>query len=580
MTAVDAIVLAGGLARRMGGIDKPGLVIGGRSLLATALAAVAGCARTVVVGPHRPDLDTAIRQTRERPPGSGPVAAIEAGLRALDADPAPLVVILAADMPFLTAAAITRLRDRQAESGADAVFAADDAGRPQYLVGLWRRDALVGALEKLASPVDQPMKALVPADTVLVEVAGVTDVDTEDQVRAARTATGEPPSPLTLEQARQVLRDELTRLTPYRAELRSARGATLAEPLTAAGPLPRFDVSAMDGYAVAGEGPWRLRADIGYAGGRRASGLLTGEAVRIATGAHVPVGASGVLRDEFAEIDVDGVLHRLPDTPHRDDIRRQGEERVPGDPVAPAGLPVTSALISAAASVEVTDALVRGPVRARIVMTGDEIRGEGPLRTGQIRDSIGPILPNMLSHYGIRTEDRVHLRDTAHGFDEILSATDDVDLLVVVGATGGGAADQLRGAVARSGARVPVPRLRLRPGGSTLVAELTRGTTVLGLPGNPFAALAILMALADALVAGRTGASARRPLTGPLHNAAAVAGPVARIVPARMAPEGGWIGDRHVHTAHLGGLVDRDGLVVVPADAEDGVIVEFLPLPA
>ncbi|MBH0775684.1 NTP transferase domain-containing protein [Nocardia bovistercoris] len=589
MTAVDAIVLAGGRATRMGGIDKPGLVIGGRSLLSTALDAVASsCARTVVVGPYRQDLDAAVRQVRETPPGAGPVAALEAGLAACADDPAPLVVALAADMPFLTGSVVAELVRHQAESGADAVFAADDTGRPQYLLGVWRREALTGALAKLDTPVNQPMKALVPVDTVVVEMSGISDVDTPEQVREARAEAGdtagaeqaEDRAPLSLEQARDVLRTGLTRLAPRRAELRGVRGAALAESLTARGPLPRFDVSAMDGYAVAGEGPWRLRADIGFAGGERPSGLLLGEAVRIATGAHVPDGASGVLRDEFAEIRPDAVLHRVPGTPVRDDIRRCGEDRETGDTVAPQGSPVTSALISAAASVEVTDGMVRGPVRARIVMTGDEIRGEGPLHAGQTRDSIGPVLPDILAHYGIRADDRVHLRDTPHGFDEILSAADDVDLLVIVGATGGGAADQLREAVARAHVRVLVHRLRLRPGGSTLVAETLSGVTVLGLPGNPFAALATLMTLADAVVAGRTGAGARRPLTGPLHNASAVSAAVTRIVPARIAAEGGWTGDPHIRTAHLGGLVDRDGIVVVPSEARDGAIVEFLPLPA
>lgn len=357
------------------------------------------------------------------------------------------------------------------------------------------------------------------------------------------------------------------------------RGAALASPLTAAGPLPRFDVSAMDGYAVSGDGPWRLRRDVGFAGGRRPVGLLSGEALRIATGAHVPDDTTGVLRDEFVRV-ADDTLYRLPDTPLRDDIRRRGEDRELGDLVAPDGTPVTAALVSAAASVEVTAAPVRGPVRARITMTGDEIRSEGPLQRGQTRDSIGPILPELLSWYGIRTTDRVHLRDTPHGFDEVLAAAADCDLLVIVGATGSGAADQLRAAVTRAEARILVRRLRLRPGGSTIVAELASGTTVLGLPGNPFAAVATLMALAPAIVAGRTGAAPARPLRGPLRNAAAIAGPVARVVPARAAAGGGWLGDPAIRTAHLGGLVDRDGLVIVPVDAVDDAIVEFLPCAA
>lgn len=577
MITVDAIVLAGGRATRMGGVDKPGIVIGGQSMLDAALSAVASCTRTVVVGPHRPGLGPQLRQVQEVPAGSGPVAAIATGLRALDECdfPADLVVVLAADLPFLTVAAVDELIGHATESGADAVFAADESGRPQYLVGVWRRTALLAGLERLDSLVNQPMKALVPVDTMMVPLPGAADCDTPDDVRRARANS----APLALDEARSVLRRSISRLPARQVTLRSAPGAALAAPLIAAEALPRFDVSAMDGYAVAGDGPWRLRHDVGFAGGRRPVGLLPGETVRIATGAHVPEGTGAVVRDEFVRVDAEGLLHRLPDSPIRDDVRRRGEDWQPGDVIAPEGTPVSAALLSAATAAEVAAATVRGPVRARIVMTGDEIRSEGPLHTGQTRDSLGPVLPDLLSRFGIHPLDRVHLRDTPNGFDEVLSAAIDCELLVIVGATGGGAADQLRDALDRTNAQILVHRLRLRPGGSTVVAETGGGTVVLGLPGNPFAAVATLLALSPAIVDGLTGRIPARNTVGPLHNASEISGSASRIVPARAVAEGGWIGDPNIRTAHLAGLLHRDGLVVVPAGATDGTLVEFLPLP-
>ncbi|WP_039826212.1 NTP transferase domain-containing protein [Nocardia testacea] len=589
--APDVIVLAGGRASRMGGVDKPGLVVGGRSMLETALAAVASLGRTVVVGPPRPELAAHIVQTREPEPGSGPVAAVAAGLAALGAEPASRIVVLAADLPFLTDAVIGELVRQSADF--DAVFAADPSGRPQYLIGVWRTEPLAARLAELDSVLNQPMKALVPRRTNIVALPGVDDCDTPGEIAAARSALGHramgesaPPASradaaaVSLDRARELLRTGLSRLPERVADLHAVRGAALAAPLAAAEALPRFDVSAMDGYAVAGDGPWELRADIGFAGGQRPDGLRPGEAVRIATGAQVPEGTARVLRDEFARVSGDRVLHRLPETPVRSDIRRRGEDRAPGDEIAPAGTAVTPALVSAAAAVEVTTATVRGPVRARIVMTGDEIRSSGPLQAGQTRDSIGPILPELLAAQGVAVFDRVHLRDTAHGFDQVLATAADCDLLVVVGATGGGAADQLRGALDRCEARFLVSRLALRPGGSTVVAELSSGTTVLGLPGNPYAAIATLLALVPVIVAGRTGAPEPRRARGPLRNAGEISGPVARIVPARYAtqPGGGWVGDPSIRTAHLGGLIDRDGLVVVPAGAHDDDHVEFIPL--
>ncbi|WP_084523009.1 NTP transferase domain-containing protein [Nocardia inohanensis] len=580
MTTVDAIVLAGGRASRMGGVDKPAIVVGGQSMLDAALTAVAGCDRTVVVGPHRPELPPEILQAQEIPAGAGPVAAIAAGLGALDGCefPAGLIVVLAADMPFLTAAAIGELLSHARESGSDAVFAADASGRPQYLVGVWRRGALTAALKHLDSLVNRPMKALVPVDTAMVALPGVDDCDTPEDIRHARVSAGRTAAPASLDEARETLRRNISQLPARRSPVRSARGAALAEPLLAVEALPRFDVSAMDGYAVSGDGPWQLRRDIGFAGGQRPVGLLDGEAVRIATGAHVPDGTGTVVRDEFVTVGADGLLHRLPDSPIRDDVRRRGEDWQPGFELAPAGAPVTAALISVAASAEVSTVAVRGPVRARIVMTGDEIRSEGPLHTGQTRDSLGPILPDLLSWFGVTTVDRVHLRDTANAFDEVLTAATDCDLLIIVGATGGGAADQLRATLDRAEARILLRRLHLRPGGSTVAAQLASGPVVLGLPGNPFAATATLLALIHATLEGLTGATPTRPVRGPLHNAAEIAGPAPRIVPARCHHDGGWTGDGHLRTAHLAGLLDRDGLVIVPPHAADGDTVEFIPL--
>lgn len=70
MSTVDAIVLAGGRASRMGGVDKPAIVVGGRSMLDAALSAVSDCTRIVVVGPHRPELSPEILQAQEVPAGA------------------------------------------------------------------------------------------------------------------------------------------------------------------------------------------------------------------------------------------------------------------------------------------------------------------------------------------------------------------------------------------------------------------------------------------------------------------------------------------------------------------------------
>ncbi|MFE9766875.1 DUF6457 domain-containing protein [Streptomyces sp. NPDC005808] len=101
----DAVVLAGGAARRLGGVDKPAVRVGGRPLLDRVLAACAGAATTVVVAEPRSTARPVV-WAREDPPGGGPLAALGAGLRHTTAE---FVVVLSADLPFLEAGTVRRL---------------------------------------------------------------------------------------------------------------------------------------------------------------------------------------------------------------------------------------------------------------------------------------------------------------------------------------------------------------------------------------------------------------------------------------------------------------------------------------
>ncbi len=440
LTHVEAVIVAGGRATRMGGVDKPALTVGGRRMLDTALAAVEGCARVTVIGPHRDDLDPHVLQIQETPPGGGPVAALAA------ADPvADLVVTLAADLPFVTPKTVSALLEALNEdTRAEAAFAMDETGRVQFLLAAWRTPALAARLAALGGDVaNRPMKALVPERYVTVAVPEATDCDTPDDLRAARAGSATVQVATDPGHARRMLREALVPLPSRIAAVEDARGTTLAAPLVAAEALPRVRTSAMDGYAVAGDGPWLLRDEIRYAGDGGSLTLHDGEAARIATGAHLPTGATAVVRDEFVRVE-NGLVSRLPDAPIRDDARRRGEDWEPGTILAPAGTAVSPAVVSAAASGEVTAVEVRGPVRVHIALTGDEIRRTGPLREGQTRDSLGPVLPDFVRWCGAVVVGDGHLRDTADGFDALFAGTD-ADAIVIVGATGGGAADQLRG---------------------------------------------------------------------------------------------------------------------------------------
>ncbi len=196
------IVLAGGRASRLGGADKPGLVVGGQTLLGAVVAAgtEAGARPIVVVGPARPDIadarrGSALRVVSEEPPGSGPVPALRRGLAELDTPGAqdteaePWVAVLAADLPFLRAAHLRALL--AAAAGHDGAVLIDDGGRAQWLAGCWRADALRRAaaayqgssLHGLLAPL-RPVSVAIPAG--LGEPPPWLDCDTDQDLQRAR----------------------------------------------------------------------------------------------------------------------------------------------------------------------------------------------------------------------------------------------------------------------------------------------------------------------------------------------------------------------------------------------------------
>jgi hypothetical protein len=217
-----AVVLAGGAARRMGGVDKPALPVGGRSMRDRVLAAVIDATPRVLVGPAD-DVPEGVRVTREDPPGGGPVAAAAAGLALLDPG-TRIVALLAADLPLLTRSALGDLlthltgdnpdAGRAGQGGAgsppgftvgagpvagerpDGACFVDGDGRRQSLCGVWRVAALRAGLERLTveragSLSGAPVRALL-AGLVVREVPWSGDgpppwfdCDTDEDVRRA-----------------------------------------------------------------------------------------------------------------------------------------------------------------------------------------------------------------------------------------------------------------------------------------------------------------------------------------------------------------------------------------------------------
>ncbi len=378
--------------------------------------------------------------------------------------------------------------------------------------------------------------------------------------------------------------------------LGQALNHTLAAPLDALTDLPSFDTSAMDGWAVSGPGPWELaegeRPDgHGLLAGdrRRPRTLPDGRAVRIATGARVPPGASAVLRHEYGELD--GTRLRATHTPQPGaDVRPRGQECRSGDRLLPSGTSVTPAVLGLAAAAGYDRLTVTGRPRAEVLVLGDELLHKGVPRDGRIRDALGPMVEPWLTALGADVLVTRRLGDDAEALHEAVSTTT-ADVLVTTGGTARGPVDHLRPTLARANARLLVEGVQVRPGHPMLLARLPAGRGsrqadgsgpyLVGLPGNPLAALSGLMTLAAPLIRTLADRPSGTPPSAPLSDGVQGHPRDTRLVPVVHSPE-----QSHARPllyngpAMLRGIATATALAVVPpGGATAGSRVSLLPLP-
>ena len=369
------------------------------------------------------------------------------------------------------------------------------------------------------------------------------------------------------------------RLAAESVDVPDATGRVLADGCVALCNLPNDDTSAMDGWAVAGSGPWRLVGDV-RTGTPRSEPLATGEAVRIATGGVMPVGSDGVIRWEVAA--VEGEVLRGPVESGRD-IRRAGEECRTGEPIATAGTEISPALAGLLAATGHDAVRVTRRPRVGLLLLGDELQTTGIPVAGRVRDSLGPQLPGWLERMGAVVTVRTRVRDE---LDALVAALADVsaqcDLVITTGSTAAGPRDHLHEAIAIAGGALHVDRVAVKPGHPMLLASLPsdeRVVPLVGLPGNPHSAIVGLMTLGQPVISSMLGRREMAPtfvlaeedLRSPSGHTRMVAG---NLVDGRfvLSPYGG--------SAMLRGLAQSTGFAVVPAGLTPaGTTVEWVPLP-
>ncbi len=289
------------------------------------------------------------------------------------------------------------------------------------------------------------------------------------------------------------------------ARLDEAGGSILAADLLTIQDDPPADSAAFDGFVIRGEGPWLLASLDEVVAAGRASAIDAGQ--------PVPRHADAVLAATaaIAEERIDGstvVLARDPLTGVPDESARpeyssgitaQGAISTAGTVLVPAGRRVTTAVLALAAAAGHEEIRIVRPPVVGVLVLGSSLLDRGLPRHRRVRDALGPAIPVFVGALGARGNPAVRAPDT----EELLrSEIDDaaVDILITTGSTAPGPDNHLRRVLRDLGARWLVDGASVTPGAQMLLARLSDGRFLIGLPGDPSAAMAALITLASPLI--------------------------------------------------------------------------------
>lgn len=315
---------------------------------------------------------------------------------------------------------------------------------------------------------------------------------------------------LTLEEAQQRLLALAPQTYTYRAGLSQvAMPGYLAKDLAALRSQPAADLSAMDGYAICGSGPWQ-RVGESRAGAPFGGTLAAGQCVRISTGAIVPEGGDSILIQENAVVDEASVaLAKGEDfPPHGRHIRKAGFDFHKGDTVLRKGTRLGPGSVALAISAGHSSVPVVMRPSVAVLDSGDELVPVGkPLAAHQIPASNGVMLSWMLAPLiGLVDEYLGPVADDAAALAAALMRSEDCHILITSGGASVGDHDLIQQALEDWGAKIDFWKVAIKPGKPLMVA--TRGSQViLGLPGNPVSSFATAFLFALPLVRAAMGAA-------------------------------------------------------------------------
>ena len=280
-------------------------------------------------------------------------------------------------------------------------------------------------------------------------------------------------------------------LPPRKMSIFQALDHFAAEDYFARLPLPMFDNSAMDGYAVLAsdcKSGSRLRV-IGEqpAGVDRKLRVSNGEAIRIFTGAPIPAGANAIVMQEDVARTGDEIVVNI-DVDVDEFVRKRGCDLGEGQKILGKGERIVATRLALLASQGLAEVLVGGEARGAIISTGDELATPGEkLQPGQIYDSNSILLQSLLKRSGAIVASAQHCGDDAKSLRKAFQTAAKSEIAIVSGGVSVGEHDLVQSTLRDLGAKIDIWRVAIKPGKPFLFGQLGR-CFVFGLPGNPVSA--------------------------------------------------------------------------------------------
>jgi molybdopterin molybdotransferase len=296
---------------------------------------------------------------------------------------------------------------------------------------------------------------------------------------------------ITEEQALARILENVGPLPARRVPLIQAREKFAATEVRARVALPRFDNSAMDGYAVVAAAcaygkPQRLIGEQ-PAGADRGLRIEAGETIRIFTGAPIPSGADAVVMQEDVRVDGSQVFVNTI-VEMGEFIRRRGCDLSEGQKIIEAGTRLRAQELALLASQGFGEIEVGGEVRVMVVSTGDELVAPGGnLAAGQIFDSNSVLLHSLVEKCGATVARVQHCPDDAPAIERAFRDALQYEVLIILGGVSVGARDLVKPALNAIGAQTDLWRVSVKPGKPFLFGRAGQ-CAIFGLPGNPVSA--------------------------------------------------------------------------------------------